>query len=345
MDHARTRQTFVCRFLKWLFYIFVGLVVVIGVILIFFKVSATSREVKLSSDVAPATGHFVQTFDAKIFVQESGPMTGQPVLLIPGTGAWSEIWRDTIDPLATAGYRVIAIDLPPFGFSEKLIGVSKYSRENQAKRIIGILDVLGIHTVILVGHSVGARPTIEAALENPERVAKLVLVDPALGFQEDKEDTPHFEQNHPSFIVHVLFGIDSLRNAILSVYGTNPISIKPLVSSFVFQKSAITDARVAMLQRGLVIKDVTQANGDWLEYLTVRTDTSLSNDFTNFKKLTMPVGILWGREDTVTPLWQGEALKKLIPNSQLVVLDNVGHIPFIEDTNSFNLALFELLKK
>jgi pimeloyl-ACP methyl ester carboxylesterase len=94
----------------------------------------------------------VRASNAGIFVQESGPVSGRPVLLIHGTGAWSEIWRETIEPLSAAGFRTVAIDLPPFGYSEKPAAASAYSRENQARRIIGVLDALHIERAILVGH-------------------------------------------------------------------------------------------------------------------------------------------------------------------------------------------------
>src|SRR5215212_2230207 len=96
--------------------------------------------------------------------------------------------------LAADGFRVVAMDVPPFGYSERLRGAESYGREKQARRIVAVLDALGIGQVSLVGHSVGARPTIEAAAAIPSRVRSLVLVDPALGFAA--EGPPRFERNH-----------------------------------------------------------------------------------------------------------------------------------------------------
>ena len=78
-----------------------------------------------------------------------------------------------------------------------------------------------------------------------------------------------------------------------------------------------------------------------MEYLLVAHDASLASDFQNFRKLAMPVFILWGDLDTVTPLWQGEQLKKLIPNAELAVISNTGHIPFVEDAGQFNGVLLK----
>lgn len=332
--------------LKWISYVLLSLFGLVIIVLAFFSWQAGNREVHVAKDGAPSTGRFVSVDGAQIFIQEEGPALGQPVLLIHGTGAWSEIWRETMTALAQAGFRAIAVDMPPFGYSEKLTGSVEYSRENQANRIVRLLDALGIKNVILVGHSFGARPTIEAALTLPAgRVKQLILIDPALGFQTDPAATPHFEQNNPSAILRILFSSKLLSKAILSTYGTNPLSTKKLFSSFVSRTEVVTEARVRMLQEPLVLKNTTDAYVDWLNEFVISEDTSQTSDFNNFKKLSMPVVLIWGSTDDITPLWQGEALLKLIPGSRLEVIDNVGHIPYIEDVGAFNSLLVKSLKR
>ena len=338
------RRILARRILKWLFCAVLISAILLLMVLAFFTWSAGQREVESPGSAAPTTGHFVKAADAEVFIQEAGPSSGQAVLLIHGMGAWSEIWRETMTPLAEAGFHVIAIDIPPFGYSEKLAGVAQYSRENQAKRILGVLDALNIESAILVGHSVGARPTLEAALGNPGRVDKLVLVAPALGFQVDPEDTPHFEQNDPSWLVETLFSIKPLRNALQASSGTNPWLTKNLFTSFVSKTESVTDFRIEMLQKPLVVQDLTSATADWIEYLTTAQDESLGSDFNNFKTLPMPVFIIWGTADTITPLWQSEALKSLIPGSELSVMEGIGHMPYIEDVEEFNELLLEFLR-
>ena len=319
------------------------LVTIPCLILAYFSWQGRLQESKTASEAAPRTGRFIRSHDTAIFVQESGPVSGRPVLLIHGTGAWSEIWRETIEPLAALGFRTVAIDLPPFGYSDKPEGAASYSRENQARRIIGVLDALHIEHAILIGHSVGARPTLEAALEAPGRFDHLVLVDPALGFQSNPGDAPHYQKNDSPWMVRTIFGVRPLRNAILATYGASPRSTEPLFRSFVSQKEAVTEARVKMLQAPLVVRNTINGYGDWMQNLLVAQDSSLGNDFANFRKLTMPVHIIWGSLDSVTPLWQGEQLKKLIPNSELAVIDNTGHIPFLENVQQFNAILLKVL--
>jgi pimeloyl-ACP methyl ester carboxylesterase len=331
------------RILRWISWTLVAVGSAFALILLFFSWQGSLRESRNAIDAAPPTGRFVHAYDTQIFIQEAGPASGRPVLLIHGTGAWSEIWRDTISPLSDAGFRTIAMDLPPFGYSGKPEGASAYSRENQARRIIGVLDALQLQHVILIGHSVGARPTVEAALEAPGQVERLVLVDPALGFQSNPADTPHFAQNDAPWIVRTIFGTRPLRDAILATYGANPLSTRPLFRSFVSRKDAVTDARVKMLQAPLAVRNTIKGYGDWMQYLLVSQDSSLASDFANFRKLTMPVSLIWGSLDRVTPLWQGEALQKLMPNSGLAVIDGVGHIPFVEAVPEFNGVLLKIL--
>lgn len=134
------------------------------ILLTFFTWQAHRRESKSANEVAPATGRFVTAGDTAVFLQEAGPLTGRAILLIHGTGAWSEIWRQTMTGLAGSGFRAIAVDLPPFGFSGKPYGDWEYSRQKQAGRLVALLDGLHIRHATIVGHSVGARPAIEAAL-------------------------------------------------------------------------------------------------------------------------------------------------------------------------------------
>lgn len=327
---------------RWISRVLAVIVFLIVTVAIILRVASAVRERQAAEQAAPSTGHYVLAGDVKMYVQEAGPSTGAPILLIHGTGAWSEIWRETMTALANVGFHAIAIDLPPFGFSGKPFGPSAYSPEKQARRIAAALDALGIVGVFLVGHSVAARPAVETALLVPDRVERLVLVDPALGF--GAEGGTEFQQNDPSFLVRALFDVRGVRNAVLSVVATNPLTTRALFQSFVSNAAAVTDARVKMLQQPLAVENITNAEGDWLHYLMVSQDRSRVSDFKNLAKLTMPVLLIWGSTDRVTPLWQGRQLQKLIPHAQLSVLDNVGHIPYIENAKEFNETLVQYLQ-
>jgi len=130
------------RIVRWLVNLLVVLFIGTIFVLAGFRIAAARREVLSRSEAAPSTGQFIHAADVQMFVQEDGPSDGPPVVLIHGTGAWSEIWRGTMHALAGAGYRAIALDMPPFGFSTRPTSAD-YSDSAQARRILVTLDSLG----------------------------------------------------------------------------------------------------------------------------------------------------------------------------------------------------------
>jgi len=101
----------------------------------------------------------------------------------------------------------------------------------------------------------------------------------------------------------------------------------------------LAGAAQLVFERGL-----TRGEGDWLQNLVASPENGRFTDFASFKTLKMPVLIIWGRDDTVTPLWQGEALQPLFADARLSVIPDCGHIPYIEQTGAFNDRLVEFLE-
>ena len=164
---------------KWLGYslkLLAAILILLLAVILFFTLQANLRETKTRQEAAPSTGRFVQAGDVELFIQEMGPEDGQVILFIHGTAAWSGLWRETMTPLAEAGYRCIAIDIPPFGFSERP-AVPSYGNEEQARRIVALMDTLEIERTILLGHSFGGGATVETALMIPDRVEALIFLD------------------------------------------------------------------------------------------------------------------------------------------------------------------------
>lgn len=183
----------------------------------------------------------------------------------------------------------------------------------------------------------------EAVLKNPEKFSKFILVDPALGFSKDEEN-PSFQQNSPSFLGKIILAPSFVRTSIIAAYGSNPWSIKPIFSSFVYNKSSVTYERLVTLKKPLAIEDMTRAQGDWLENLSINEDHSMFTKFETYKSLDMPVLLIWGDQDNITPLWQGQALVNFFRKADLQVIKDTGHIPYLENTDKFNKKLMEFLK-
>jgi pimeloyl-ACP methyl ester carboxylesterase len=277
----------------------------------------------------------VRAGDVDVYIQEEGPKSGPAVVLLHAAGGWSGVWKQTMDALADAGCHAIALDMPPLGFSEKP-ATPRYSREDQAKRLIGALDALNIEKATLVGHSFGARAVAQAALEHPERVGRLVFASAAINFGTP---APSLKGN----IIGTLLSIQPLRRAFTAATLTNPSFTRKLLQMFVYKPESATDDWVGVYQAFLKVEGSTNGVADWLPELINERDTSKSSDEKAYAAIHVPTLVLWGDKDSVTPLSDGEHLAKLIPEAELEVLPGVGHLPPIENTAGFNKALLKFL--
>jgi pimeloyl-ACP methyl ester carboxylesterase len=293
-----------------------------------FRLAAGLRETLAREDLAPPNGHLVQTHSGGVFVQEEGPADGVPVVLIHGTAAWSELWRGTIDALAAAGFHVIALDMPPFGFSDR---TGDYARSRQAARIADVLEKLQAPPAIIVGHSFGAGAATEFAMVNPARSRALVLVDAALGLTSQPSDPP------------VFLRAQWIREVLVSLTITNPLATKKLLQSLIEKKDRALPRYIDILQRPLRLRDSTPDIADWLLYFAGSDISAQSADPAAYARLKLPVAILWGEKDTVTPTEEANDLRRRLAQATLTVLPGLGHIPQIEDPDAFNAALLNAL--
>lgn len=116
----------------------------------------------------------------------------------------------------------------------------------------------------------------------------------------------------------------------------------PLLLSFIADPAAATPERVAVYQRPLSVEGTTRAMGQWLPALLTPREPARSEDPAAYAGLSMPVLLIWGDRDTVTPLAQGQRLATLAPRAELAVLTGVGHIPQIESPSRFEELLGNL---
>lgn len=304
------------------------------------RFAAAYRETAVAAKIAPPHGKLVPTAKGALFVQEQGPRDAIPIVLIHGTAAWSEFWRGTIDHLVGRGHRVVAVDLPPFGLSERS-GSGAYTRADQAARIDGALAALRIGKAILVGHSFGAGPAVETALRYPDRIAGLVLVAAALGLPDG--DAPAVDAGRS--LPRRILGTPIVGEAIVSATVTNPLLTRIGLSMMLARKEAATAELAAVLQRPMRLPWTTRDVTAWLQYFLSTDADALGMQPANYARIRAPARIIWGDADTLTPLPQGKRLATLVPGARLQVLADVGHIPQIEDPEAFRVALSRALRE
>jgi pimeloyl-ACP methyl ester carboxylesterase len=284
---------------------------------------------------APPGGRLTAGAGAAVHSQANGAV-GRPVLLlVHGTAAWSGTWFSLVQALERAGYRVVAVDLPPFGFSDKGVGTD-FSRPAQAERLRAVLDAEGATRATVVGHSFGGGPALEFALRWPGRVERLVLVDAALGLQASPPD--------PSTPACRLLAVPALRDTLVAATAGNPLWSGTLLRSFVARKDAVTPERLAEYRRPASVRGASASLGAWGHHFACVPETGASTDPAQVARLSVPLDLLWGTDDTITPLAQAEHLRTLVPTARLRTLAGVGHIPHIEDPAAFEKALVETLR-
>ncbi len=306
-----------------------------------------ARETKRAEALAPPGGRWVEAGDARLFIQEWGPADGPMLMLAHGTGAWSGTWFELPTTMANAGWHVVAMDLPPFGFSRTTGDPARadYTRVAQARRILALLDAIGGRDVTLVGHSFGAGPALEAALQGSARLHALVLVDPALGLGAEGQ-APACE---PPGLADTVLSHAAMRRVLIGGIVTQPRFTAALLSQFVAREESVNAARVPAYQRPFAQPGFSDRLGDWARtFARSSCETAKSLDpaqLTRWSASGPPLTLIWGEQDSVTPPAQGRALKHWMPHAELVVIPDVGHIPHIEDPAAFARALLEAIKR
>jgi haloalkane dehalogenase len=105
---------------------------------------------------------------------------GAPVIFFHGEPTWSFLWRKVIPPVRDAGYRCIAPDLPGFGRSDKPVDFDWYSYDRHVDAVAPLLDELDVRNATVVVHDWGGPIGLRLAVEHPDRVARIVVLDTGL---------------------------------------------------------------------------------------------------------------------------------------------------------------------
>jgi haloalkane dehalogenase len=105
---------------------------------------------------------------------------GQPVLFMHGEPTWSFLWRKVLVPVRDAGFRCIAPDMPGFGRSDKPVDIDWYTYDRHTEMAGTLLEDLDLRDVTIVVHDWGGPIGLRLAVENPERIARIAILDTGL---------------------------------------------------------------------------------------------------------------------------------------------------------------------
>ncbi|MBN8580882.1 MAG: alpha/beta hydrolase [Anaerolineae bacterium] len=255
---------------------------------------------------------------------------GEPTfILLHGFGASLFSWREVVEPLAEYG-TVIAYDRPAFGLTERPMeweGESPYSQDSQVELVIGLMDALGVEKATLVGNSAGGTIAMLTALKYPERVTSLILVDPAVyagggtpAWIRPLLGTPQFDHLGPLFARQ------------LQAQGTE------FLKTAWHDPSKITPEIFEGYQEPLQVENWDKA----LWELTVSSrESGLAERVSEFD---LPILVITGDDDRIVPTEQSLRLAEELPNAELAVIPQCGHVPHEECPAVFMQAVTEFLR-
>lgn len=256
----------------------------------------------------------VVVFGQKIRYLEAG--SGPTVILLHGLGGSGQNWMFTVGALSPQ-FHVVVPDQIGFGNSDK--PMINYRVRTYVDFLDEFYKQLKIERATLVGNSMGGWIAAAFTIAFPQKVDRLVLAS-ATGY------TPQGNFDYKS------------------LYALNPSTregMKQLVAKVFFNKSFSSDAMIDQLlaQR--------MSAGDGYTINSLIESVARREDFLDgqLDKIKAPTLIIWGREDGLVMLSEGERLKKDIANSKLIVFDRCGHFPQVEKAGEFNAAVLEFLKQ
>jgi pimeloyl-ACP methyl ester carboxylesterase len=314
----------------------VAIAVIIVLILAGFRGAAAIRETQTVENLVPPNGKFVQTSFGQVHVSIWGDEANPPVLFTHGMAAWGQLWTEVAKDISSKGYRVIAIDQAPFGLSDN--DNRDFTRSAQADRLMQTLKGLGISKAILVGHSYGGGVALEAALRYPKFFAGMVLVCPVTGLMTA---TTNDQKKNLPFLLQFPFLVEMG----ISATATNPLITRQLLARFMYRKDMVTDAQIAILQEPLARKNMTSAMASWFVQFMSPDPNALSEDRNLTASNLVPIELIWGEKDNVTPIAQGVDLAQLLKVSHFKRMPEVGHMPQLEEPNLFSEALLQSLQR
>ena len=129
----------------------------------------------------PFEPHWLFTDGVRLHYVDEGPRDGEPVVLLHGNPTWAYLYRAFIPPLAEAGYRAVAHDELGFGRSDKPKRQREYTIQRHVRHFGALADELDLRRVTLVLHDWGGPIGLAWAVDNPERVKRLVLLNTFTG--------------------------------------------------------------------------------------------------------------------------------------------------------------------
>ncbi|PKL39904.1 MAG: hypothetical protein CVV44_06695 [Spirochaetae bacterium HGW-Spirochaetae-1] len=250
---------------------------------------------------------------------------GPVLILLHGLVFHTIMWERNMEALSKK-YRVIALDLWGWGFSERL-DADTYSFNVYARQVTGFMDALGIKRASLAGQSMGGGVAVYTAARYPQRIEKLILVAPAVIPYDIPLDAKMF----------ILPVIGEFMNAI----ATDSMVKDTVRKVWFFDSSKAPDVYADRVIRPLKV----QGTLDGMVFMqrSMLAPPIVTAEAEMLSKNLPPILIVHGREDRAVPLSCSQRLNLMWKGSQLEIFEKAGHSPNQEYPEQFNRLVMEFL--
>ena len=285
-------------------------ILALGAVLTFVGAASIARAHRPAGIFVPVTGGRLHVVDLAPARQDGGP----PVVLLHGASGNLEDMRLTLGNRLARSHRVIIIDRPGHGFSDRPGGVADASPARQAALIAEALTRLGVARAIIVGHSLGGAVATAFALDFPARTAGLVLLAP---------------------VTHPWKGGISWYNTLASTPLLGPLFARTLALPLGLMMFAPGVAG-AFAPQSAPADYARRAAGKLLlrpaEFIANAQDLAALKPFVTaqvprYRDIAAPTVVITGDRDTIVwPDTHARPIATLIPQARLIVLDGIGHM-------------------
>lgn len=245
--------------------------------------------------------------------------SGAPVVLIHGHPFDHTMWEPQIEALATS-YQVIAPDLRGYGES-KLPAKGPSSFADYALDVLQLMDALKIESFHIAGLSLGGQIIMEVYRQAPDRVRSLIFADTFAGL-----DTPEAKAARDEAATKMetegmnAYADESIHKMIRAAH----VTTQPLVASHILKMMKGTNP--------LAAATAMRARGERADYLA---DV--------LPLIDIPTLIIVGRQDEFTPVEKAEEIHQNVQSSKLVIIEDAGHMPNLEQPAEFNKTMLDFL--
>lgn len=243
------------------------------------------------------------------------------VLLVHGYGSSTNSYQPIFNELQRH-HRVLALDLPGFGLSDRRKG--DYSPEALSDLLVQVLDAKGVRRVHLVGHSWGGSIVLSFALRHPERLAKLVVIS---GWLYDEQILPFMRWG----------SVPGLGECIYALHYTQLVGEK-LYLNF-YDHSLVTAEMVEAVDKSMHRPGTVRAA------LQAARGMHFAEREKHHREITNQALLIWGAEDQVSRPLFGARLARELPRARLVTIPGCGHIPMMECRGPTATAITDFLER